>query len=60
MSEVKMWYRTCVVCKSIDVIEYLDLNANQNKEHKEDEAKTVVHTNCPDDSLKDANENYRS
>jgi hypothetical protein len=58
MSEVK-WYRTCVVCKHVEVVQYLDLNANQGDGQNKDQVKIVVHTDCPDGSLKDANAYYR-
>ncbi|RGP79934.1 hypothetical protein FLONG3_1878 [Fusarium longipes] len=59
MSEVKVWHRTCVVCKNVEIVEYLDLGASKGSEHNKTEIKTVVHTDCPDESLKDANANYR-
>ncbi|RGP73026.1 hypothetical protein FSPOR_2402 [Fusarium sporotrichioides] len=59
MSEVKMWHRACVVCKNVEVVRYLDMNTTQGDKRNKDEATTVVHTACPDESLKDAVANYR-
>ncbi|KAL3594744.1 hypothetical protein FPOAC2_09061 [Fusarium poae] len=60
MSEVKIiWHRTCVVCKRVEKIEYLNMNNTQVDDPKKDEAQTAVQTDCPDESLKDAIANYR-
>ncbi|KAM0240579.1 hypothetical protein ACHAPO_002480 [Fusarium lateritium] len=60
MSEVKkIWHRTCVVCKNVEQVEYLNMSKTQRDEPKKKEAKTVVHTDCPDESLEDAIANYR-
>ncbi|KAJ4024230.1 hypothetical protein NW752_002796 [Fusarium irregulare] len=72
MSDIKIWHRICVVCKHDDVVQYTPQlptppPENEKGENEKDETATgendksvaVVHTDCPDPSLKDTNANWQ-
>ena len=66
MSEVKIWHRICVVCKHDDVVQYTQQlptpppeNDQGENDKENDKDVAVVHTDCPDPSLKDTNANWQ-
>ncbi|CAG2008060.1 unnamed protein product, partial [Fusarium graminearum] len=59
MPEIKIWHRTCVVCKNVEAVQQTVVNTTKDNKNNKDEAKTVVHTFCPGETLKDAVANYR-
>ena len=67
MSDIKIWHRICVVCKHDDVVQYTpqlptpppEDDQGETDKDKNNKDVAVVHTDCPDPSLKDTNANWQ-